>query len=206
MIFKRLNEDVIVIETGKAVALSDKLISDSPFEEVWASNSEIAIRLRRNQSEEDVHRTIQLLNERAEKNSIEYEIPICYELGLDLEWVTDFLSLPTDEIIELHLGTTYDLSYGFTPGFCYLNGMPEKLFCPRMETPRLKLPAGSVGIGGNSTGIYSLETPGGWRIIGRTPLELFNIDKDPPNLFESGAKVRFKRISKSEFENWDGGA
>jgi inhibitor of KinA len=106
------------------------------------------------------------------------------------------------EIAELHASTLYQSRYGFLPGFIYLSGLDEKLHCPRKESPRKSIPSGAVGIGGTRTGIYSLESPGGWQIIGRTPLELFNAESDQPFIVPNGATIRFFPISKKEFDDW----
>lgn len=131
-------------------------------------------------------------------------IPICYELGLDLEHIGQHSKLSVDEIIEIHLARTYkSLFIGFTPGFIYADGLDQRLSCPRKDNPRTHIAAGSVGIGGKQTGIYSLESPGGWNIIGRTPMNLFKIDLDPPMKVEVGTTFKFERISKKEFESWE---
>lgn len=136
------------------------------------------------------------------------EIPVCYggELGPDLEEVANHNHLSTDEVIEIHSNGEY-LVYmiGFAPGFPYLGGMSEEIATPRKETPRTTIPAGSVGIAGSQTGIYPIETPGGWQLIGQTPYTLFDIDREPPTLLEAGDTIRFKPISLTEFEKWKDG-
>ncbi len=136
------------------------------------------------------------------------KIPVCYggELGPDIELVAQHNNLTTDEVIEIHTEAEY-LVYmiGFAPGFPYLGGMSEKIAAPRKESPRLKIPAGSVGIAGSQTGIYPIETPGGWQLIGQTPLKLFDLDQDPPTLLRAGDKIRFHPISTAEFEKLKGG-
>jgi inhibitor of KinA len=130
------------------------------------------------------------------------EIPVCYggEFGVDLEYVAERSGATTGEVIAIHCSATYRVHMlGFTPGFPYLGGMPERIAIPRRSAPRLKVPAGSVGIAGSQTGIYPLETPGGWQIIGRTPLALFRPDEDPPTLLSPGNLVRFRRITSDEF-------
>jgi len=132
------------------------------------------------------------------------ELPICYELGLDLEALSQEAQLSPDELISIHLGGKYtSLFIGFTPGFVYADGLDQRLFCPRKDTPRTMVPAGSVGIGGHQTGIYSLQSPGGWNIIGRTPVRLFDPTNHPPMLLNVGTRFSFKRITKSEFERWE---
>ncbi len=130
------------------------------------------------------------------------EIPVVYggEFGPDLEFVAKHKNLSQKEVIALHTGRDY-LVYmlGFTPGFCYLGGMSERLETPRLATPRTRIPAGSVGIAGKQTGIYPIESPGGWQLIGRTPLRLFDPDRDPVVLVEAGDYVRFFEIDEQEY-------
>ena len=130
------------------------------------------------------------------------EIPVCYggEFGPDLKDVAAMHGLTPAQVTELHSSTIYTVYFlGFAPGFAYLGGLPEVLASPRLETPRAKVPEGSVGIGGNQTGVYSFATPGGWRLIGRTPLAMFRRDRDPMSLLQIGDRVRFRPISKEGF-------
>jgi len=130
------------------------------------------------------------------------EIPTVYggEFGPDIEFVAQHNGLTTDDVIEIHSKPLYRVyMLGFTPGFAYLGGMDERIATPRLEKPRLKVPAGSVGIAGKQTGIYPIESPGGWRLIGRTPLRLFTPEKDPPTLLQPGDYVKFIPISEEEF-------
>ena len=134
-------------------------------------------------------------------------IPVCYEdqeFAPDLEKVALHAKLSKEEVIKLHSSSDY-LIYmmGFLPGFPYLGGMNPRLETPRLETPRTKIPAGSVAIGGAQTGLYPVESPGGWNIIGRTPLKLFDMKRKPFFLYEAGDKIRFKPITKEEFDNFD---
>jgi inhibitor of KinA len=132
----------------------------------------------------------------------EVEIPVCYggEYGPDLSVVAAHNSLTIDDVIEIHCSAEY-LVYmiGFAPGFPYLGGMPEKIATPRRSTPRLKIPSGSVGIAGAQTGVYPIETPGGWQLIGRTPLSLFRATQMPPTLLRAGDTVRFRPITNEQF-------
>lgn len=138
------------------------------------------------------------------EKSDELIIPVCYELGSDLDELSDKIGLSKREIIDIHSSGSYQsLFIGFTPGFIYAGGLNPRLSCPRKSTPRTLVPAGSVGIGGAQTGIYSLDSPGGWHIIGRTPMRLFDIDEHPPMRVEIGTQFRFKRITKEEFELWE---
>lgn len=130
------------------------------------------------------------------------EIPVCYggEFGPDLELVAEQAGLTPSEIIWIHAEGEYLVHMiGFAPGFPYLGGMSPRIAAPRRGSPRLKVPAGSVGIAGDQTGIYPLETPGGWQLIGRTPLALFRPKQDPPTLLQAGDIVRFRPITPEQF-------
>jgi inhibitor of KinA len=131
------------------------------------------------------------------------EIPVCYdpEFAIDLEDVARHARISPNEVVDLHSAAEYRVNcIGFTPGFPYLTGLPRKLATPRRAMPRKKIPAGSVAIGGAQTGIYPQESPGGWNVIGRTPLRLFDPQRDPPVLLRSGDHVRFRAITREEFE------
>ena len=131
------------------------------------------------------------------------DIPACYggAFGPDLDALADAVGLSSGEVIALHTGSTYHVHMlGFVPGFAYLGGLDARIAMPRRETPRAHVPAGSVAIAGQQTGIYPLDTPGGWHIIGRTPLQLFKPDSSPPSLLNAGDQVRFVQISPVEFE------
>jgi len=122
------------------------------------------------------------------------EIPVCYggEGGPDLEAVAAHCGLTAAAVIERHAGGDYVVDFlGFTPGFAYLSGLDPRLATPRLETPRRRVPAGSVAIGGSQTGVYSFATPGGWRLIGRTALKLFDPEREPMALVAIGDGVRF---------------
>jgi len=109
--------------------------------------------------------------------------------------------LPIEEVVRLHTSATYRVCFlGFTAGFAYLGGLPEALNAPRLATPRRAVAAGSVGIAGSQTGIYPAETPGGWRLIGRTPLRMFDPQAQPPTRVQAGDRVRFVAIDRAEFE------
>lgn len=137
------------------------------------------------------------------KRPTHLKIPICYEFGLDLVEISDYSGLSENRIIDIHLAGTYrSLFVGFTPGFIYSDGLDSRLACPRKANPRTHIPAGSVGIGGAQTGIYSLDSPGGWNIIGRTPMTLFDIRRNPPMTIDVGTTFSFERISKDAFESW----
>ncbi|MFJ8526878.1 5-oxoprolinase subunit PxpB [Bacillus sp. NPDC094106] len=139
-------------------------------------------------------------NEKTKRNHI--SIPVCYggQYGPDLEEVAAYHELQVEDVIRIHSEATYFVyMLGFTPGFPYLGGMPKELETPRKQTPRLQIVSGSVGIGGSQTGIYPLETPGGWNIIGRTPVSLFRPGEDPPTYVQSGMYLRFIPITEEEY-------
>lgn len=131
------------------------------------------------------------------------DIPVCYggALGEDLEALAQRHDFSAEEVIAIHSGATYHVHMlGFVPGFAFLGGLDARLATPRRDTPRPRVPAGSVAIGGDKTGVYPLDTPGGWHIIGRTPLRLFRSGAMPPSLLNAGDTVRFVPISAQEFE------
>ena len=128
------------------------------------------------------------------------DVPVCYggAYGEDLPVVARHAGLSEEEVIRLHSGRTYRIyMLGFLPGFPYLGGLDERLFTPRRETPRTRIPAGSVGIGGQQTGIYPMDSPGGWQLIGRTPLCLFAPGRTLP--YAAGDSIRFVPIDECEF-------
>lgn len=127
------------------------------------------------------------------------EIPVVYggEEGPDLSIVAEHNGLTAEQVIAYHTAEIYPVTMiGFAPGFPYLEGLSEKLHTPRKRTPRRSIPAGSVGIAGGQTGIYSLSTPGGWQIIGRTHYQLFSPDQDPPSLLQAGDRVKFVAVER----------
>ena len=130
------------------------------------------------------------------------EIPVLYggQYGPDIENVAMHNKLTVEEVIKIHTSAEY-LIYmlGFTPGFPYLGGMDKRIATPRLHSPRTKIPAGSVGIAGEQTGIYPVQSPGGWQLIGSTPIELFNPDSENPILLKSGNHIVFKSIDEEEY-------
>ena len=151
---------------------------------------------------EDLHKKIEGINIPEPKT---LEIPVVYggAYGPDMEWVAQYHNTCVEEIIELHTGTTYQVyMIGFMPGFPYMGELPEGLATPRRETPRTTIPQGSVAIAQRQTGIYPVESPGGWQILGRTPLKLFNSLQSPPTLLEMGDVVKFISIGEKEFKEW----
>ena len=156
-------------------------------------------------SADDLEDTLARIESKVDEGSLEkprvVHIPTIYggEYGPDLEFVAEHASLPADEVVEAHSGTDY-LIYmmGFSPGFPYLGGLDERLHTPRLETPRTEIPAGSVGIADSQTGVYPVASPGGWSLIGRTPLKLFDPGAEPPSLLAAGDYVRFAPMESEE--------
>ena len=129
-------------------------------------------------------------------------IPVVYGgvFGPDIDYVLEYTKLSFDQLVSIHTSTEYYVyMVGFSPGFPYLGGMDKRLYCPRLETPRINIQKGSVGIAGKQTGIYPSESPGGWRIIGRSPIELFNINNESPALISPRTYVKFIPISGKIF-------
>jgi len=131
------------------------------------------------------------------------EVPVLYggNYGKDIQRVVQFSKLSESEIIQRHQTGNYLVYFlGFTPGFPYLGGMDQDLTTPRIQTPRKRVPQGSVAIAGAQTGIYPFPSPGGWNLIGRTPLKIFNISNPQNSLIQMGNKVQFKSIGEDEYE------
>jgi inhibitor of KinA len=130
-------------------------------------------------------------------------IPVCYDLefGPDLQDVANHARISTREVIQLHSSATYRVHFlGFTPGFAYLGDLPEELHAPRLATPRKHVPAGTVAIAGSQAGVYPVDSPGGWRLIGRTPLRIFEPNATRPTRLEPGNLVMFSAIDRATFD------
>ena len=133
-----------------------------------------------------------------------WKIPICQdeEFGIDLIEISAKCKLDIDQVKKLHKELIYEVDLvGFLPGFLYLGNLEKSLHLPRKKNPRTHIPEGSIGIAGNQTGIYNIESPGGWNIIGRTPMRLFDKLKDPPIKIKQGDKIIFKEITRKEFNS-----
>jgi len=149
-----------------------------------------------------------LYNQRlASKNNLKttiWEIPVCYdiEFGIDLPFLSLQKKISIEEIISTHSSSLYTVfGIGFLPGFLYLGGLSKKLHFKRRDIPRLEVPKGAIAIGGKQTGIYPKISPGGWHIIGKTPISIFEINREKPCLVIPGDKVKFNPISKGEFKS-----
>ncbi len=135
-------------------------------------------------------------------------IPVAYggDFGPDIDFVARHNGLTPDEVVRLHAAGRYPVyMLGFTPGFPYLGGLTKRLWTPRLKTPRTRVPAGSVGIANNQTGIYSVDSPGGWQLIGRTPLKIFDPDRKDPFLIHPGNMVAFNAITPEEYRRIEKG-
>ncbi len=148
----------------------------------------------------------QLLNEMGEIEippSPVLEIPVLYggEMGPDLPFVAEHAGMSEEEVVKIHSSAEY-LIYmlGFTPGFTYLGGMSEKIAAPRLKAPRVKIPAGSVGIAGTQTGVYPIDSPGGWQLIGRTPVKMYDPERETPILPEAGQYIQFFPVTQTEYD------
>jgi inhibitor of KinA len=139
----------------------------------------------------------------SETSALVKEVPVLYggEYGPDLSFVASHNRITEEEVIRLHTGQDF-LVYvvGFSPGFAAMGIVPPTIQAPRLANPRTKVPAGSVGIGALQTGIYAVESPGGWQLIGRTPLSLFDLKKNPPSFFQAGDYARFYSIDETEYK------
>lgn len=142
------------------------------------------------------------VSDASRRSPLVYELPTAYggEYGPDLESVAENAAVTADEVIEVHSSTAYRVyMIGFSPGFPYLGGMSDKIATPRLTTPRTRVPAGSVGIAESQTGVYPTASPGGWQLIGRTPVRLFDQSKNPPSVLQPGHFVRFVPIEHDRF-------
>lgn len=140
------------------------------------------------------------------QNTVPLIIPVCYDLSLapDLVEATQLTGCSIEELIALHTSEIYTVyMLGFLPGFAYMASVNKKIQMPRKANPRKLVAAGSVGIAGKQTGIYPLEAPGGWQLIGQTPLKIFDISKEEPCLFKPGNKVKFEAISLEQFHQFN---
>jgi len=153
-----------------------------------------------------VEATLRRYEQRTEKMRLPscrtVEIPVCYggEYGPDLDEVAAAHRLTPVQVIELHASCTYHAYFlGFSPGFAYLGDLPVEIATPRLATPRKNVPAGCVGIAGKQTAVYPFATPGGWRLIGRTPIAMFRVDRQPMETVSVGDNVRFRAITREQF-------
>ena len=218
ILFKVFNEESILIQWNDKVNINlinsiisyknliEQELSEILIECVQSINSMMVIYNSNKINPEDLINILEKLNsvgltvDKTEKRI--WNIPVCYDLsfGIDLEDLSTSNSISIDEIIKLHNSLTYNvLSMGFLPGFLYLGMNDKKLYCERKDKPKLNIKSGSVGIARDQTGIYPQDSPGGWRIIGRSPISFFNVDDKSPCFAKPGDKIKFQNISLSDF-------
>jgi inhibitor of KinA len=204
-------EAVISEETEIAIQASEQIIStyfSEEIHEMTPTYTELALYVKKElKTSEFEARFIEMFTQQAAHvaiiNPVIINIPVCYdtEFAPDLSRVAKYHGISEEKVIQLHSQTIYTISFiGFLPGFPYVRGLSEKLYTPRIDTPRTHIAKGSVGIGGKQTGIYPSDSPGGWNIIGRSPLAFFSAKKQQPSLLKAGDRVQFEPISKDEFD------
>lgn len=202
-------ENEISAEVNNEVIRVYKILKESDlFSFLIPAYSSLTIGIDRTQY--TIEEGTQLVKELSGNATIEQQkeqrlitIPVCYEVefGLDLEEICRSNSLSKNELIDLHCSINYKVfMLGFVAGFAYLGSVPSQLRSSRKVTPRKSVAKGSVGLAGDQTGIYPVEAPGGWQIIGRTPVDMFNTKKEQPNLLYPGDLVKFRSISLEEFK------
>ena len=221
MRFRAASDQAVLVYLGEEIGLAShqrvckllRLLQDEPI--AWLRNLQPAycsLLVSFDPSQVDhreVETTLRRYEQRAEERALPeprtLEIPVCYggEFGPDLDELAATHKLSASHVIELHTSRTYHAYFlGFAPGFAYLGDLAPEIATPRLATPRKKVAAGSVGIAGTQTAVYPFATPGGWRLIGRTPLEMFRKDREPMGLISMGDEVRFRAITREEFAAW----
>lgn len=202
---KEINQNVIFVFKKLKQIIKENNIDG--IENITPSYNKLAIQFNLNKTDtEDVIKLIdQVKNEKVEINfnPNKIEIPINYDLdfGIDLERLSKITKLEINEIIDSHLNTNfYVYMLGFMPGFPYMGDLDPKLYSKRLQTPRVEIEEGSVIIVEQFCAIYPYKSPGGWNIIGKTPIKLFNQNQENPSLINPGDEIKFKHISKNEFQ------
>lgn len=215
--YKRFNERSILIEWPQKIdnrvlqdVLNFKEIIKNHYlkDKVHVSNAYVSLLIRYNFTIENVYSEISILkalylesDNAISVSSKRWKIPVCYDtlFGLDLEEISSTNSITKNAIIELHSNSIYTVYFiGFLPGFLYLGGLDKKLHIPRRSHPRLKVEKGSVAIGGYQTGIYPSESPGGWNIIGNSPINFFDSSKKNPCFAKAGDQIQFVPVTIEE--------
>ncbi|MDJ0917527.1 MAG: 5-oxoprolinase subunit PxpB [Woeseiaceae bacterium] len=205
-----LSDDLVEMEFPSqafAEAVASRMREEGGWLEVVTGIDTLTVQFDCLQTEPDqvLERLSSLSREAPEQGQRQeaFELPVCYspDIAPDLESVCQHLNIDVDALIRLHTATEHEVRLlGFAPGFVYIDGLDSSLNVPRHEIPRQSVPAGSVAIAGSQTGIYSLASPGGWQVIGRTPVALFDPAVSPPNLLQPGRPIRFRPISVDEYE------
>lgn len=206
-----ISEDLTRFILGVAETITElatKKQIEGFIEQVPAYNSILVIfnplHFNPEQAQQTLNSTIKKAKSVSSQQGSLIEIPVCYDprVADDLEYVADYCKMTVDELIQAHSQQEYTVyMLGFLPGFLYLGDLDKRLHCPRRDNPRTRIEAGSVGIGGSQTGVYPIASPGGWQIIGRTPITMLNVDQSPPAIASPLDKVRFVPISFDEFQN-----
>ena len=217
--YKIFGDTSILVEWQPVITkdiLSDVLAFKSKIEAFYTSGIEITtaynsllivfddFRINLTNEIENLKQIYSHESKRTQSNSTLWKIPVCYEdeFGIDIKEIAVEKNISVDQIIALHTKTIYTVFFiGFLPGFLYLGGLPEELAMPRKATPRLKIKKGAVAIGGNQTGVYPVESPGGWNIIGNSPLPFFDITKDVPCFAKPGDAIQFYSVTKKKYDN-----
>lgn len=216
--FSPLSEQALVIETGaiinkqseqavrKLSALLEKRAPHWLIEFIPAFTTVTVFydpcKIRQAEVEEELRLLVAQVDEAEAPAPRQIEIPVCYggDFGPDLSFVAEHNGLTEEEVIEIHTSGVYRVHMiGFAPGFPFIGGMSEKIAAPRRKSPRLRIPERTVGIAGMQTGVYPIETPGGWQLIGRTPLRLFVPEQAIPSLLRAGDEIRFTQIDEAEY-------
>ncbi|WP_341963185.1 5-oxoprolinase subunit PxpB [Planococcus maritimus] len=216
--FSPLSEQALVIETGAIInkeselavrKLSTLLEKEAPkwlIEFIPAFTTVTVFydpcQLKQAEVEQELKSLMAQMDEVETPAPRQIEIPVCYggDFGPDLCYVAEHNGLTEEEVIDIHTSGIYSVHMiGFAPGFPFIGGMSEKIAAPRRKSPRLRIPERTVGIAGMQTGVYPIETPGGWQLIGRTPLRLFVPDQDIPSLLRAGDEIRFTQIDEAEY-------
>ena len=216
------SEDILLVELDQApehlnfssffLSLSTYLRKNLDWIEVVVAEKSISVKYdylktTDSQAKELILSLVKEFDFKAEsKTKTLLRIPVYYsdEFGLDIEQITKTKSITIEELINLHSNIEYEVKMiGFNPGFAYLGDLDEELRIPRLSKPRINLLPGSVGIAENRTGIYPFGGPGGWNIVGRTPIKLFDENKENPFLIKQDMRVKFEPITKKEFESFN---
>ncbi len=203
----RVDENILDDIIAFRLHLQKKVLTSPDWEFVPAYNSLTVINNETTlELEEYTELLMQAYEAKMKKRTLRrtlWKLPVCYDtsFGIDLEEVAEALETSTEEVVRMHTEHTYIVyGIGFLPGFMYLGGLPEALEVPRKSTPRLQVPKGSVGLAGKQTGVYPQQSPGGWNIIGKCPIPIFNVEKEQPCFVEVGDRIQFHAISRAEYK------